>query len=165
MAQPAGQRIRPRGEQPREAVSVSAPPEAAPPTEPSPDGGRSKRTRRKPRRARVYVTRIDPWSVTKAAFLLALAIGIVIVVAVGVGFWTLDSTGALDAVSRTVDDVLGTGGFDLLTSLEMSRVLGLAAVIASVEIVLVSSLATIFAFLYNLTVGLTGGIEVVLSDD
>jgi hypothetical protein len=165
VAQPAGQRIRPRGEQPREAVSVSAPPEAAPPTEPSPDGGRSKRTRRKPRRARVYVTRIDPWSVTKAAFLLALAIGIVIVVAVGVGFWTLDSTGALDAVSRTVDDVLGTGGFDLLTSLEMSRVLGLAAVIASVEIVLVSLLATIFAFLYNLTVGLTGGIEVVLSDD
>ena len=165
MAQPAGQRIRPRGEQPREAVSVSAPPEAAPPTEPSPDGGRSKRTRRKPRRARVYVTRIDPWSVTKAAFLLALAIGIVIVVAVGVGFWTVDSTGALDAVSRTVDDVLGTGGFDLLTSLEMSRVLGLAAVIASVEIVLVSLLATIFAFLYNLTVGLTGGIEVVLSDD
>lgn len=144
---------------------MSAPPEAAPPTEPSPDGGRSKRNRRKPRRARVYVTRIDPWSVTKAAFLLALAIGIVIVVAVGVGFWTLDSTGALDAVSRTVDDVLGTGGFDLLTSLEMSRVLGLAAVIASVEIVLVSLLATIFAFLYNLTVGLTGGIEVVLSDD
>jgi len=165
VAQPAGQRIRPRGEQPREAVSVGAAPEAAPPPEPSPDGGRSKRTRRKPRRARVYVTRIDPWSVTKAAFLLALAIGIVIVVAVGVGFWTLDSTGALDAVSRTVDDVLGTGGFDLLTSLEMSRVLGLAAVIASVEIVLVSSLATIFAFLYNLTVGLTGGIEVVLSDD
>ena len=166
MAQPAGQRIRPRGEQPGGTVSVSEAPEAAPPaSEPSPDGGRSKRARRKPRRARVYVTRIDPWSVTKAAFLLALAIGIVIVVAVGVGFWTLDSTGALDAVSRTVDDVLGTGGFDLLTSLEMSRVLGLAAVIASVEIVLVSALATIFAFLYNLTVGLTGGIEVVLSDD
>ena len=166
MAQPAGQRIRPRGEQPREAVSVGAAPEAAPPSaEPSPDGGRNKRARRKPRRARVYVTRIDPWSVTKAAFLLSLAIGIVIVVAVAVVFWTLDSTGALDAVSRTVDDVLGTGGFDLLTSLEMSRVLGLAAVIASVEIVLVSLLATIFAFLYNLTVGLTGGIEVVLSDD
>ncbi len=68
-------------------------------------------------------------------------------------------------MSRTIDDVLGTGGFDLLTSLELSRVLGLAAVIASVEIVLVSALATLFAFLYNVTVGLTGGIEVVLSDN
>lgn len=120
--------------------------------------------RRRPRRARVYITRLDPWSVTKAAFLLSLAIGIVIIVAVAVVFWTLDSTGALDAVSRTVDDVLGTSGFNLLSSLDLSRVLGLAAVIASIEIVLVSVLATLFAFLYNLTVGLTGGIEVVLSD-
>lgn len=123
------------------------------------------RAQRRPRRARVYVTRLDPWSVAKAAFLLSLAIGIVIVVAVAVVFWTLDSTGALDSVSRTVDDVLGTGGFDLLTTLEFSRVLGLAAVIASIEIVLVSLLATLFAFLYNVSVGLTGGVEVILSDD
>ena len=171
MSQPAGQRIRPRGEQPRSGVSVTQAPDStgelpvtpAAAEQPSGDGGR--RNRRKPRRARVYVTRLDPWSVAKAAFLLALAIGIVIVVAVAFVFWTLDSTGALDAVSRTVDDVLGTGGFDLLTSLEFSRVLGLAAVLASVEIVLVSLLATLFAFLYNITVGLTGGIEVVLSDE
>ena len=170
MSQPAGQRIRPRGEQPRAGVSVTQAADSTGelPVTPSSeqaagDGGR--RMRRKPRRARVYVTRLDPWSVAKAAFLLALAIGIVIVVAVAFVFWTLDSTGALDAVSRTVDDVLGTGGFDLLTSLEFSRVLGLAAVLASVEIVLVSALATLFAFLYNITVGLTGGIEVVLSDE
>jgi len=170
VSQPAGQRIRPRGEQPRAGVSVTQAADSTGelPVTPSSeqaagDGGRRKR--RKPRRARVYVTRLDPWSVAKAAFLLALAIGIVIVVAVAFVFWTLDSTGALDAVSRTVDDVLGTGGFDLLTSLEFSRVLGLAAVLASVEIVLVSLLATLFAFLYNITVGLTGGIEVVLSDE
>jgi len=170
VSQPAGQRIRPRGEQPRAGVSVTQAADSTGELRVTPsseqaagDGGRRKR--RKPRRARVYVTRLDPWSVAKAAFLLALAIGIVIVVAVAFVFWTLDSTGALDAVSRTVDDVLGTGGFDLLTSLEFSRVLGLAAVLASVEIVLVSLLATLFAFLYNITVGLTGGIEVVLSDE
>ena len=38
-----------------------------------------------PRKARLFVSRIDPWSVTKAAFMLALAIGIVIVVAVAAG--------------------------------------------------------------------------------
>jgi hypothetical protein len=171
VSQPAGQRIRPRGEQPRAGVSVTQAADSTgelpvtPSSEQVTGDGRRRRNRRKPRRARVYVTRLDPWSVAKAAFLLALAIGIVIVVAVAFVFWTLDSTGALDAVSRTVDDVLGTGGFDLLTSLEFSRVLGLAAVLASVEIVLVSLLATLFAFLYNITVGLTGGIEVVLSDE
>ena len=121
---------------------------------------------RAPRRARLYVTRIDPWSVTKAAFMLALAIGIVIVVAVGVLWWVLDTTGVFITVSRSIDEVVGsaTTGFDLLAYLEFSRVIGAAVVVASVEIVLVSFLATLFALMYNLTVGLTGGIEVVLSD-
>lgn len=173
MSDTAGQRVRDRagrstGSRARErsTVSVNRAPEAAGSI--APEAARVQgdgQVTRRGRRARVYVTRIDPWSIAKAAFLLSLAVGIVIIVAVGVVFWTLDSTGALDSVSRTVDDVLGTGGFDLLTSLELGRVLGLAAVIASVEIVLVSALATLFAFLYNITVGLTGGVEVILSDD
>jgi hypothetical protein len=122
---------------------------------------------RAPRRARLYVTRVDPWSVTKAAFMLALAIGIVIVVAVAVLWWVLDTTGVFITVSRSIDEIVGsaTTGFDLLGYLEFSRVMGVAVVVASVEIVLVSFLATLFALMYNLTVGLTGGIEVVLSDE
>jgi hypothetical protein len=122
---------------------------------------------RSPRRARLYVTRIDPWSVTKAAFMLALAIGIVIVIAVGVLWWVLDVTGVFVTVSRSIDEVVGSAstGFDLLSYLEFSRVIGVAIVISSVEIVLVSLLATLFSLMYNLTVGLTGGIEVVLSDE
>ena len=121
---------------------------------------------RTPRRARLYVTRIDPWSVTKAAFMLALAIGIVIVVAVAVLWWVLDVTGVFVTVSRSIDEVVGsaTTGFDLMNYLEFSRVMGVAVILASVEIVLVSLLSTLFALMYNLTVGLTGGIEVVLSD-
>jgi len=122
---------------------------------------------RAPKRARLYVTRIDPWSVTKAAFMLALAIGVILVVAVAVLWWVLDFTGVFLAVSRTIDEVVGsaTTGFDLLSYLEFSRVIGVATVVASVEIVLVSLLATLFAVMYNLTVGLTGGVEVVLSDE
>lgn len=122
---------------------------------------------RTPKRARLYVTRIDPWSVTKAAFMLALAIGIVIVVAVGVLWWVLDVTGVFQAIARTFDEVIGTAttGFDLMSYLEFSRVIGVAIIVASVEIILVSLLATLFAIMYNVTVGLTGGIEVVLSDD
>ena len=122
---------------------------------------------RSPKRARLYVTRIDPWSVTKAAFMLALAIGIVLVVAIAVLWWVLDFTGVFLTLSRTIDEIVGsaTTGFDLLSYLEFSRVIGVATVVASVEIVLVSMLATLFAVMYNLTVGLTGGVEVVLSDE
>lgn len=122
---------------------------------------------RSPRRARLYVTRIDPWSVTKAAFMLALTIGIVIVVAVAVLWWVLDVTGVFVTVSRTVDEVVGsaTTAFDLMSYIGFSRVIGVAIIIASVEIILVSVFATLFAVMYNMTVGLTGGVEVVLSDE
>jgi hypothetical protein len=42
--------------------------------------------------------------------------------------------------------------------------MGVAVVVAAVEVVLVSIIATLFAFIYNLSVGLTGGVEVVLTD-
>ncbi|MFZ4497214.1 MAG: DUF3566 domain-containing protein [Candidatus Nanopelagicales bacterium] len=119
-----------------------------------------------PRRARLYVSRIDPWSIFKAAFMLALALGIVIVVAVAMLWWVLDYAGVFVTVSSSINDVVGsaTANFDLVSLLDFSRVMGVAVVVAAVEVVLVSITATLFAFIYNLSVGLTGGVEVVLTD-
>ena len=119
-----------------------------------------------PRRVRLYVTRFDPWSVTKAAFILSLAIGIILVVAVTAVWFILDRTGVIESLSGTVSDVVGsTSGLDLITSLGFGQVIGSTLILASVEIVLVSALAGLFTILYNLTVGITGGVEVVLSED
>lgn len=118
------------------------------------------------RQARLYLARVDPWSVAKAAFMLAIAIGIVIVVSVCVLWFALSSLGVFETLSRNVNEVIGNSqaNFDLMSLLDFSRVLGATIVLASVEVILVSILATIFAFMYNLTVGLTGGVEVVLTD-
>ena len=120
-----------------------------------------------PRKARLFVSRIDPWSVAKIAFMLSLALGIVIVVAVGVIWYTLDTRGVFQTLARNVNDVIGGSQttFDLMSVLDFGRVMGVAVIVASVEIVLISILTTLFAIIYNLSVGLTGGIEVVLSDD
>ena len=119
-----------------------------------------------PRRVRLYVSRFDPWSVTKAAFILSLAIAIVLVIAVTAVWFILDRTGVIESLSRTVTDVVGsTSGLDLVTSLGFGQVIGSTLILASVEIILVSALAGLFTILYNLTVGITGGVEVVLSDD
>ena len=119
-----------------------------------------------PRRARLYVSRFDPWSVTKAAFILSLAIGIVLVVAVTAVWFILDRTGVIESLSGTLTDVVGsTSGLDLITSLGFWQVIGATLIVASVEIVLISALAGLFTILYNLTVGLTGGVEVVLTED
>ena len=119
-----------------------------------------------PRRVRLYVTRFDPWSVTKAAFILSLTIAIVLVEAVTAVWFILDRTGVIESLSGTVTDVVGsTSGLDLVTSLGFSQVIGSTLILASVEIVLVSTFAGLFTILYNLTVGITGGVEVVLSED
>jgi hypothetical protein len=104
--------------------------------------------------------------VTKAAFILSLAIGIVLVVAVSAVWFILDRTGVIESLSGTVTDVVGsTSGLDLITSLGFEQVIGATLILASVEIVLISTLAGLFTILYNLTVGITGGVEVVLSED
>jgi len=119
-----------------------------------------------PRRARLYVSRLDPWSVTKAAFILSLTIGIILVIAVTAVWFMLDRTGVIESFSGTVTDVVGsTSGLDLVTSLGFTQVIGATLILASVEIVLISALAGLFAILYNLTVSITGGVEVVLSED
>ena len=120
-----------------------------------------------PRRARLYVARIDPWSVTKAAFMLSIALAIVLIVSVMVIWFTLNTMGVIDALTRSVDDIIGSAGgagFSLVDTLDFGQVLGATMVIAAVEIVLLSAMTAVFAFLYNLTVGITGGIEVVLQD-
>jgi len=120
-----------------------------------------------PRRARLYVTRVDPWSVTKAAFLLSLTVAVVLVVAVAILWLVFFVTGVFGTLSRTVDEVIGSGSatFNLMDLIGFTQVVGLAILIASVEVVLVTLLASLFASMYNTSVGLTGGIEVVLSDD
>ena len=87
-----------------------------------------------PRRARLYVTRVDPWSVTKAAFLLSLTVAVVLVVAVALLWLVFYVTGVFGTLSRTIDEVIGSGSstFNLMDLIGFTQVIGLAIVIASV---------------------------------
>ena len=79
----------------------------------------------------------------------------------------LSVTGVFDALSSTVDEVIGSGssGFNLMDLVGFTKVVGVAVLISSVEVVLITVLAALFAVMYNTSVGITGGIEVVLSDE
>lgn len=131
-----------------------------------PEGVRAVATPIRPRRARLYVARINPWSVMKVGFMLSVALAVVIITAVAATWWVLDFSGTFLTVARTLDDIIGAGTVtvDVEALFAFERVFGLSIVIAAVEIVLVSVLAGLFAILYNLTVGITGGVEVTFSD-
>lgn len=123
---------------------------------------------RGPRRARLRLTRIDPWSVMKTSFLLAIAFGIVTVVAVAMIWNVLDSAGVFDSVNDSVRDVVddqSTATFDVRDYVGTDRVVGFTMLVAAVDVVLLTAIATLGAFLYNMAAVLLGGVEVTLSED
>lgn len=120
------------------------------------------------RKARLRLTHIDPWSVMKTAFLLSIAFGIVTVVSVAVVWSVLGAAGVWDSINKTVQDVLGgeTGNtFDVENYVGTSRVMGFTMIVAVVDVILITAIATLGAFLYNLSAALLGGIEVTLAED
>jgi len=120
------------------------------------------------RRARLRLVHLDPWSVMKTALLLSIAIGIVTVVAVAVVWSVLGAAGVWDSIDKTVADVLGgdsTQSFRVEDYVGTSRVLGFTMVVAAVNVLLITAISTLAAFLYNLAAALLGGIEVTLAED
>jgi len=120
------------------------------------------------RRARLRVTHVDPWSVMKVSFLLSIAIGIVTVIAVAVVWSVLGAAGVWDSINTSVQEVIGgeTGqSFNVEDYVGTSRVLGFTMIVAVVDVVLITAIATLGAFLYNLAATLLGGLEVTLAED
>ncbi|ABS01500.1 hypothetical protein FHR75_002157 [Kineococcus radiotolerans] len=119
-----------------------------------------------PRRVRLTLARVDPWSVTKLSFLLSVAVGIALVVATAVVWSVLDGMGVFTDLDGLLTDVVGNEvDFDLLDYVGFGKVISLATVIAVVDVVLLTALSTIVAFLYNVSSALVGGLHVTLSDD
>lgn len=118
-----------------------------------------------PRRVRLAVSRIDPWSVMKLSFLVSFAAGIMLVVATVVLWMTLDGLQIFAKINDLAVEILAESDFDLLQYVELSRVTSVAALIAIVDVFLITALSTIFAFLYNITAALVGGVHLTLTDD
>ena len=121
---------------------------------------------RNPRRARLHLSRVDPWSVMKMAFLLSIAIGIVMIVAVLILWGVLGAAGVWDSINKSVNDIVGDGStWDVTNYLGTSRVLGFTMIVAVIDVVLFTAVATLGAFLYNMAAALLGGVEVTLTED
>ena len=153
---------------------ASAPaPAAAPPTaQRGQDASTSAAPRQAPRpasarRVRLTVSRVDPWSAMKIAFLLSVALGIAGVVMVFVLWTILAGMGVFDQINGIVGQVVQDGQqrFDIMDFIGLGRVLSLSIVIAVIDVILVTAIATLGAFLYNVSSALVGGVQLTLTDD
>ncbi len=118
-----------------------------------------------PRRVRLAISRLDPWSVMKLSFLISVAVGIMLVVATAVVWLTLDGLHVFASINDLVTEVLADSTIDLMQYVEFRRVISVATLIGVVDVFLITALSTIGAFLYNVTAALVGGVHVTMTDE
>jgi len=123
------------------------------------------RTQAGPVRASMQIRRIDPWSALKVSLVLSVALFFVWMIAVAFLYLVLGGMGVWSKLNSNVGDLLtsasGQAGGELVSS---GTIFGGAALIGLVNIVLLTAMATVGVFIYNLTTDLVGGIEVTLAD-
>lgn len=117
------------------------------------------------RRVRLSVSRVDPWSALKLSFLLSVVVGIALVVAAGALWTVLDAVGVYDSANQLIAQVSGTSDIDVTDFVGFSQVVSAATVLAVVDVVLLTALATLGAVVYNVAAALVGGLRVTLTDD
>ena len=111
----------------------------------------------------MQIRRIDPWSTLKVSLILSVALFFVWMIAVAFLYLVLGGMGVWSKLNSNVGDLLNntSGSAELVSS---GTIFGGAFLIGLVNIVLLTAVATIGAFIYNLTTDLIGGVEVTLAD-
>jgi hypothetical protein len=156
------------GATPRSAQRKAAPPERSEPPTRTAAPSRvqvASRPHDGPVRASMQIRRIDPWSALKVSLVLSVALFFVWMIAVAFLYLVLGGMGVWSKLNSNVGDLLtsasGQAGGELVSS---GTIFGGAALIGLVNIVLLTAMATVGVFIYNLTTDLVGGIEVTLAD-
>ena len=132
-----------------------------------PAGAQTAAAAARARRVKLTVSRVDPWSAMKMSFLISVALGIAGVVMVAVLWMILSGMGVFTEVNRMVGTILNDSEnpFDIMDFLGFGRVLSLSIVIGVIDVILLTALSTLGAFLYNICSALVGGLQLTLTDD
>ena len=93
----------------------------------------------------------------------SIFLGLATVVAVAVLYSVLGSLGVTESLNELYAEVTG-GDLETDALLTSGRIVGGAAVLAAVNVVFLTLLATLGALLYNLCASFTGGLELTFGE-
>ena len=111
------------------------------------------------KQVRLRLVYVDFWSAVKLSFLAAIAIAIVTVVSFVMIYLVVNTTGLI----AKADDFFGgfsDGGFLLSQFVSLPQVLAFSAIVAILNLVVITVLGAVIAGIYNLAVKVTGGLLV-----
>lgn len=113
-----------------------------------------------PRRIRVQVRRISPWSVLKLSLLFYFCLMLVVLLGLGILYAVVDALGILDSISELLNSV----GFGPSFQFNGGAIFRAIFFIGLISVVVWSALTVFMVFLYNLISDLVGGIEMTLTE-
>jgi hypothetical protein len=119
-----------------------------------------------PRKVRVLLSRIDPWSALKIGFLSSIAIGIMTVVAVWILWNALNQMETFVTIQQWVTKLFSQSQeVNILQFFDLTKIMSATVLVAVVNVVLISGLSVIVAFIYNMIARVVGGVYLTLTDD
>ena len=112
------------------------------------------------KQVRLKLVYVDVWSAARLSFIISLALSIAFILASFLVWQIVDKLGLYSQVDDMISE-LTSGSTDLsVTSIfGLGRVMGFAMLIGIVHTVLGTVLGGLVALLYNLSVRLTGGLQ------
>lgn len=118
-----------------------------------------------PLRAAVQIRRVDPWSIFKVAGVLCVAGFFIWMIAVAILYGILGGMGIWDQINSSFGTLVSadgsTSGQDLISG---GQVFMFSALFGIASAVLLTALATISAYIYNVCADFVGGVEITLAD-
>ena len=111
------------------------------------------------KQVRLRLVYVDFWSAVKLSFLAAIAIAVVTVVAFVMVYLVVSTTGLIGKA----DEFLGgfsDGSFLLSQFVSFPQVIAFSAIVAILNLIVVTVLGAVIAGIYNLAVKVTGGLLV-----
>ena len=111
------------------------------------------------KQVRLRLVYVDFWSAVKLSFLAAVALAIVTVVAFFLIYTILQTTSLIDRVDELFQSI-SDGGASIRQFVGLPQVMAFAAIVAILNLVVITVLGAVIAGIYNLAVKVTGGLLV-----
>lgn len=111
------------------------------------------------KQVRLRLVYVDFWSAVKLSFLAAVALAIVTIVSFLLMYLVVQATGLISMVDELLTS-MNDGTWSFSDFLGLPQVMAFAAVVAILNLVVVTVLGAVVAGIYNLAVKVTGGLLV-----
>ncbi|GAA1423575.1 DUF3566 domain-containing protein [Agrococcus citreus] len=112
------------------------------------------------KQVRLRLVHIDFWSAMKVSAVLGLVLGIVQLVVTFVMWTLLQVVGLFGKIDEVLRDILAQPDFAITSIISLPQVMMFTLLVAVLNFVVITVLGAVIAVLYNLSVRITGGLQV-----